>query len=170
MALTVEDGTGVTDADAYISLADAEALYLKREGTAWAGTDEAKEAAIIRATAYVDSLKFVGQPVNGRSQSLAWPRKNAHDRDGEEIEQTELPYEVETATGILSFIELQTPGALTPEVLRTDLVKREKVGPIEQEYIGNPGSIEWSRTFVTAAMDLLKPLIMNGGTRFLLRA
>jgi hypothetical protein len=160
----------VTGADAYISLADAEALYLARQGEAWSGDDTAKEAAIRRATAYVDSLKFVGQPVDGRNQALAWPRKNAHDRDGEDIAQTELPREVETATGILAFVELTTPGALTPEVLRTELVKREKVGPIEQEYVGNPGSVEWSRTVVTAAMDILRPLMVNGATRFLRRA
>lgn len=170
MTLVVEDGTNVSGADAYISLADAEALYLDRQGAAWDGTDALKEAAIRRATAYVDSLKFVGQPVNGRSQPLAWPRKNAHDRDGEDIAQTEVPREVVTATGILAFTELLNPGALTPSVLRTELVKREKVGPIEQEYVGNPGSVEWSRTVVTEAMDILAPLIMCSNTRVLDRA
>jgi len=170
MTLTVEDGTAVTGADAFISLADAEALYLDRFGEAWSGTDVLKESAIRRATRFVDSLDFVGSPVNGRSQPLAWPRKNPHDRDGEDIAKTELPIEVERATGILAFAELTTPGVLTPEIDRTGIVKRESVGPLEVEYAGNPGTESWQRTTITAAMDILKPLILSGNTRFLGRA
>jgi hypothetical protein len=170
MTLVVEDGTGVTGADAYISLADAEALYLDRFGSAWSGTDAEKEAAIRRATSYVDSLNFVGTPANGRDQALAWPREDATDRDGEDIAKTELPREVERATGILAFAELTTPGILTPEIDRTAITKREKVGSIEVEYAGNPGTESWQRTTITAAMDILKPLIVSGKTKFLDRA
>lgn len=168
MALIVEDGTGVTDADAYISLADAEAQYLKRFGEAWSGTDAAKEASIIRATRFVDSLKFVGSPVGKRAQSLEWPRKDATDRNGFEIAQTELPIEVERATAIFAFAELTTPGVLTPEIDRTGLTKSETVGPISVEYAGNPGTEQWNRTTITAAMDIIKPLTVS--TKFLGRA
>lgn len=170
MALTVEDGSGVTGADAYISLADAEALYLSRNGTAWSGTDTLKEAAIRRATSFVDSLRFVGSPVGKRAQALQWPREDATDRNGFDIAEDELPEEVETATGILAFVELETPGALTPEIDRTGLVKSETVGPISVEYIGNPATIDYQRITITAAMDILEPLIVGRGTQFLGRA
>jgi len=170
MALTVEDGSGVTDADAYISLADAEALYLKRNGEAWAGTDADKEAAIIRATSWVDTLDFVGSPSGGRSQSLQWPRKNATDRNGYEIDTDELPHEVEDATGILAFAEFDAPGILTPDIDRTAFAKREKVGPIEVENVSNPGTESWNRVTVTAAMDLLNALTIGVNTKFLARA
>ena len=170
MALTVEDGTGVTNADAYISLIDAEAQYLKRFGEAWPGTDPEKESAIIRATSWVDNLNFIGAPVGGRSQSLAWPRKDATDRDGFEISATELPHEISTATGILAFAEKVTPGILTPDIDRTAIRKRQKVGPIEIENAGNPGTERFNRVVVTAAMDLLKPLTIGGNAQFLARA
>jgi len=170
MALTVEDGTGVTGADAYISLADAEALYLDRNGEAWSGTDALKEAAIRRATSFVDSLRFVGSPVGKRTQALQWPREDATDRNGFDIPEDEVPDEVETATGILAFAELTTPGILSPEVDRSALVKSETVGPISVEYAGNPATVGFQRVTITAAMDILEPLIIGRGTKFLGRA
>lgn len=168
--LIVEDGTGVTGADAYISLIDADALHLSRNGAAWSGTDQEKEAAIRRATAFVDTLRFFGKPVGGRSQSLAWPREEAFDADGFAIDKAELPEEVKTATGILAFAELATPGLLSPEVSRSGLFKRQKVGQIEVEFAGNPATIDFQRTVVTAAMDLLTPLTIGRGTKFIGRA
>jgi len=168
--LTVEDGTSVTGADAFISLADAEALYLDRNGEAWSGTDPEKEAAIRRATAFVDSLDFVGEPLNGRDQALAFPRKNAFDRNGLEIPEDEVPKEVVTATGLLAFAESATPGILTPTVDRAGAVKSEQVGPIRVEFAGNPGTVSFNRQVVTGAMDLLGPLILGGNTKFVGRA
>ncbi|MDT8321523.1 MAG: hypothetical protein RQ826_13440 [Xanthomonadales bacterium] len=168
--LIIEDGTGVPDADAYISLADADALHVSRDGAAWAGTDPDKEAAIRRATAFVDTLRFMGRPAGGRAQSLAWPRENAFDADGFEISLTELPEEIKTAAGILAFAELASPGLLFPEVNRAGLFKRQRVGPIEVEFAGNPASVEFQRTVVTAAMDLLTPLTIGRGVKFVGRA
>lgn len=79
MPLIVEDGTGRTDADAYVSVAEADAYFLTRN-TAWAGyTNDAREAAIRFATSWLDDTYlslWKGARVN-EFQALAWPRDNS---------------------------------------------------------------------------------------------
>lgn len=79
MALIVEDGTGRANADAYVSLAEADAYFLTRN-TAWATISEAnREAAIRFATAWIDDT-YVGLWKGARVnefQALAWPRDNS---------------------------------------------------------------------------------------------
>lgn len=79
MPLIVEDGTGRTDADAYVSVAEADAYFLSRN-TAWAGySPDAREAAIRFATSWIEDTYlglWKGARVN-EFQSLAWPRDNS---------------------------------------------------------------------------------------------
>ena len=74
MAFTVEDGSVVTDANAYISVSYADTFHSDRGNTDWTGTDTIKEAAIIKATDYIDqNYDFIGTLVDVE-QSLKWPR------------------------------------------------------------------------------------------------
>lgn len=79
MPLIVEDGTGRQDADAYVSVAEADAYFLTRNA-AWAGyTTDAREAAIRFATSWLDDTYlslWKGFRVL-ESQALAWPRDNS---------------------------------------------------------------------------------------------
>ncbi|WP_089177143.1 DnaT-like ssDNA-binding protein [Bosea sp. AS-1] len=75
MTLIVEDGTAKTDANAYVSVADADAYFATN--TAWTALNVAqKEAAIIAATQWVDDAYF--GLWNGyrysQGQARAWPR------------------------------------------------------------------------------------------------
>lgn len=77
MALVVEDGTARADAEAYISVADADAYFAARGNTAWAAlTEDAKEQALRRATDYMQAVygpRWRGEPVTA-TQALDWPR------------------------------------------------------------------------------------------------
>ena len=75
MALIVEDGSGVEDADAYISIVDADAYHLRYGNAAWSNfDDETKEILIRKATRDMDLLyEYVGEEVSP-TQSLEWPR------------------------------------------------------------------------------------------------
>lgn len=53
MAFTVEDGTGVTDANSWTDVAFADAYFADRAITAWTGSNSVKEAALIRAADYI---------------------------------------------------------------------------------------------------------------------
>lgn len=82
MALTIEDGTGVANADSYVTVAECEAFALKYFGSNLSGSPTAKEAALRRAALFMDSLPWKGHRTFGRNQGLAWPRKDV--TDGEE--------------------------------------------------------------------------------------
>lgn len=92
MTLTVEDGTGVSDADAYAAIATVDAYATARALTAWTGSDAVKEAAIREATIYLDTSYSWKGAIELETQALAWPREGVTDREGREI--TGLPQRV----------------------------------------------------------------------------
>lgn len=54
MALIVEDGTGLADAESYLSVADADTYHADRNNEAWQDYSTAeKEAALRKATQYI---------------------------------------------------------------------------------------------------------------------
>ena len=55
MAIVVEDGTGKSTAESYISVADASTYHTARGNTAWAAltTDALREAALRKATDFM---------------------------------------------------------------------------------------------------------------------
>lgn len=85
MALVVEDGTGLANADAYASEAFVTAWHAGLGRTDWAAfTADQKDQSIRRATFYIDS-RF-GRVFRGHrsssSQALEWPRFSAWDDEG----------------------------------------------------------------------------------------
>jgi hypothetical protein len=83
MALTVEDGTGLDDADAYVSLAFVlgyAADYGLAEWTAAGVTDPQREVAIRKATEYMDTIYVwndvplvADQALGNPTYSAVWP-------------------------------------------------------------------------------------------------
>ena len=143
MALIVEDGSAKTDAESYISLADADTYHTSFTGsTNWSGaSDPAKEIALRKATLYLD-LQYNGRWLGSRyteNQALAWPRMNVADVDGYLYEVTEIPVALKRATAeaalrvvigddLLGVIT--SPGAVQEESV--------KVGPVTEtiKYVG----------------------------------
>lgn len=85
MALVIEDGSGLSTANAYIDAAIADTHHDDRGNTRWTDfTLPEKEQAIVRATDYVD--KRFGKRFRGgrklKDQALEWPRLDAFDDDG----------------------------------------------------------------------------------------
>ncbi|WNW10123.1 hypothetical protein RRX38_02825 [Pseudomonas sp. DTU_2021_1001937_2_SI_NGA_ILE_001] len=142
--------------DFYGTLAGADAYHAARGNAAWAASDEAaKTGALIRASAYIDGLVgqpvpnmagrifvFTGKKVGGYGQFLQWPRAGARDRYGEEIPDDLVPLPIEYAAYEGAIRELAEPNSLNPDFVASQVVQREKVGPIETEYAvaknGNP--------------------------------
>jgi hypothetical protein len=108
MAFTVEDGTGVADANAYID-ADYFAEYHGDRGrdlTDYA--NPAIEAAIVKATDYIEQRfgrKFRGYK-GMKEQGLEWPRIGAYDDDGYAWSYI-VPSQVQKATAEYALIVLQ---------------------------------------------------------------
>jgi hypothetical protein len=166
MAIVVEDGTGKADANSYGTLAEAYDYHAARGNSEWTDTpaspaDPDQEAALVRATSYIDGRygsRFPGVKKNGRAQALAWPREDAIDNDGFDIEDDEVPSEVKKATFEAALRELASPGSLNPDVVMTDRVKSEKVDVIAIEYASS-SSAEDSIPVVNAIDDLLAVLV-----------
>ena len=55
MAFVTEDGTGLAEANSYVSVAEADAYHADRGNAAWIGEDSAKQSALIKATDYLEN-------------------------------------------------------------------------------------------------------------------
>lgn len=163
MTLTVEDGTGLANADALVALVDVDAYHTARGNSTWTGDDADKETAIRRASFFLtNSYSWQGFKVNNRDQALAWPRTGVVDQEGYAIPITEVPQEIKDACAELALRELTTPGTMTPDVTLADKVNREKVGEIEVEYANSRMDAYASRPVVTIVNDLIAQFLATG--------
>jgi hypothetical protein len=135
MTVTVEDGTGIEDANSYVSADDAE-TYCENHGlSSWTSSsdDDAKEAALIRASAAIDARYgacFPGTRLKGRDQGLQWPRLAAYDISGWLIGDKEVPVEVINATIEAAVRELATPNSLMPDLERGGQIQSIRAGSV----------------------------------------
>jgi len=157
MALTVEDGTGLANADSYISVADALAYHDARGNTNWATiTTLEQEQAIRRATDFMQQVYSWKGSRKTDTQALAWPRYYV-ERDNGYYPSDSVPNEVKNACAELAF--KAAGGDLSPDIAQR--VIREKIGPIEVEYDKN--SVQF--TTYRAINNLLSPFLNGlGGT------
>ena len=76
MAFIVEDGTGITNSNAYISVTDFRTYWGDRGVSYGSLTNDQIQGYIVQATQYIDSrYAFKGYPTND-TQELYWPRTN----------------------------------------------------------------------------------------------
>jgi len=159
--MALDATVGGANAESYVTVAEADTYHSARGNTTWTGTDAAKEAALRRATSYIDGT-YRGRWKGTRAdadQALAWPRTSVLDEDGFAVSTTIIPTAVKRATYEAALRELVDPGSLSPDLARGGDIKREKVGPIEVEYSAT-ASIG---TTITAIEDYLSGLIDGGG-------
>jgi hypothetical protein len=167
MPLIVEDGTGLSAADALVSVDDCTTYCTDHGLTDWTGATrsppEDDEAAIRRATAWLsNAFTWKGTRTNGRDQALAFPRTNCTDGEGEDIASDEVPVEIVQACCIAAAYERGNPGGLNPAVTLTDRVKSERVGPIATEYASTTMSADAARPILTRVMDIIGGLLSGG--------
>jgi hypothetical protein len=166
MALTLEDGSCVPTANAFVSRAALIAFAADYHPATTVGDDTTTDAAIMRASAWLSTFPdWDGSMTCGRGlQGLAWPRKDVTDCNGDEVPDDEVPQEVEMATFVAALAELESPGILTPSITPGQVVKRVKVDVIEEEYMtprdqginAMQDAIETLRPVLTAVTDLLR--------------
>lgn len=135
MAFTVETGSGLTGANAYLSVASFKTHHTDRGRSYAAYTDPVIQGAIVKATDYIDKLfgrKFRGWKQSG-NQGLAWPRVSAFDNSGYALEG--VPAQVAKATAEYAFVALSLGSELAPPEDTGEVIEAtEKVGPIETTY------------------------------------
>jgi len=166
MALSVEDGSCVPDADALVSRANLIAYAGDYYPDITVPDDESTDAAIRRGSSWVSTFPiWDGNMTCGRGlQGQAWPRTGVVDCNGDSIPDDEVPIEVQQATYLAALAEHANPGILSPTVTPGEQVKRVKVDVIEQEFmtpaqqgmVGKTDPVSSMRPVLTAVNDLLK--------------
>lgn len=168
MTIVVETGAIVAGANAYASLADLDTYHEDRSNTLWIDEtdDTVKEAAMLRATAGMESLyreRWIGVKTNNSvtvvPQLLAWPRRKLksekpvdpdtlavrikeaditrlEDFDGILIPVKSIPALVVEAYKEVCLVELTQP-FVSIQLNRDDMLKYQRVDVIEQEWLRN---------------------------------
>lgn len=150
MALNVENGSGSTDADSYVTLEEATAYLAKYgfdEDTSWsAATDAQKEDAIRRATQeYLEGIYYNAWrgSIRTYSQKLSWPRTGAHDDAGRTINSNEVPDQIKEASALVALNVLQGNAIISDGYDRGGITRETKKGvgfELTTEYGGSGGS------------------------------
>jgi hypothetical protein len=156
MALIVEDGSGLSNSESYISVADADARQASVGNDIWAPLSTAeKEEALRRATIYMTAAyreRWVGRR-NNLEQALEWPRYGVS-VEGWPVSPQSVPADVAKACSDLAL--KAAAGDLAPDL--EPMVIREKVGPIETEF--SRGSPQYKRF---RAIDMMLSPYLSGG-------
>lgn len=129
--IIVEDGSGVPNANSYVTVAEYRA-YATPRGVSLPVSDAEVETQLILACDYLESLSWLGMPTYD-DQALAWPRDEirigcnliADDMVPNKIKLAQMQLAIQVNAGI----------DLLPSVAGgTASIVREKVGPLETEY------------------------------------
>lgn len=156
--IIVEDGTNVANANSYVDSAYAQA-YAAARGLSIPSDDAALFPLLVRGFDYIESqrARFKGRKTYpGGAQ---WPRTGV-DIDSDEIESTAIPEELKKAQ-VRVAVEIANGTDEAPTI--TEQVKREKIGPMETEYVtGVEGPV------MMAVDALLAPLFKSSGSGFAL--
>ena len=167
ITLTVEDGTGKHNANAYVSVDDANTFNNQRPyATSWLAVGlEDKKRAIIMATRLLDEhVDWRGQSKKSHNlslsetqrQSLSWPRSGVTDSDNYSIHQDHMPNWLKDATAEFARFLAQTDSTLDPSTsgfskialgsLQVEIDAEDRAGVIPRgviHMIGQYGTIRY---------------------------
>jgi len=167
--MIVEDGTGIADADSYVTLNDAIEYCTDRGLTFAASPSALGEAALIRASTAIDarySSSYPGDRTNGRGQGLQWPRTGAYDSDGWLIPEDEIPIEVFNATVEAAVREFASPNSMMPDLERGGEIQSIRAGSVGITYSSN-ASAKTEFTLIDGIMaNVLSGMGGSGGGLF----
>ena len=134
--MIVEDGTGIADANSYVTLEEAE-TYFQTKGV---GACHITESDLIAATEYID-LAY-GDVYMGRlysnEQGLLFPRTGFYDRNTRQVEEGTIPKELKRA--VFYAAKLKSEG--------TDLItSKDRESNIKTITQGVSGAVSQSKTY-----------------------
>lgn len=134
MAVIVEDGTGLEDANSYVDEAEARA-YAEARGIELPADDAEVSAMLIAAMDYLEAQRqrFQGSKTHPGVQALQWPRTGVILDCSYALPGNVIPSELKQAQMALA-LEVHAGNKLLPS---SDgrVVKKEKVDVIEREFM-----------------------------------
>lgn len=167
MALILEDGTGLSTAEAYASVAEADTYWgLHDSPVAWTGaTTTAKESALRTATEWIDDkygTRFQGSRIQQRTQRLAFPRYGV-EVDQVVMDPSPLPRRLKEATIELAkrhIDQIAAGSSLADDVTDGTLSSSSvTLGPISESktYLGGKPSLKKFTLVERLLWPLLEP-------------
>lgn len=155
MALTLEDGTGVTGADSFVTAADAAVIEAEYFGAATIADTPAGEAALRRAWVYMSALDWLPDTYVTFGGAI--------------------PADVVAAQVVFARFEVAETGFLSPAEALVGRKVLNRAGSIGWDVQRAPLSVDAARPVVTMGFDLLSAYLSrnpskSGGTKDLLRA
>lgn len=156
MAIIVETGDGLSNAQAYIDVAYLDA-YMAERGLTTDKTEQQKEAAIvISAKDWIDGQhSFAGRKLD-QDQALEFPRVDVG-----------VPLAIKQANAQAAYLQLN--GALlvdTTSISTAGVVESESksVGPLSKSVTYKSGSAQlYGRVLPVNLTNLLRPYLLNSG-------
>lgn len=163
MALVVEDGSVVADADSFISLVDARTLAAKY-GWELPVDDTAAEVALRNGAQYVDmqEARYSGSRVS-IAQTLSWPRVNATNSYSYDIPDDSVPTQAQCGQ-VAAAAEYGAGTDVRASSDGKNIQSQEVVGAVKQSFFNNGKSS--ATVQITRALDCLKPLMISSAGNF----
>ena len=168
MALTVETGAGLHNANSLASLAAAK-TYWDRRGKDYSAHDDSKiEQALIRASDYLTySFDWKGYRRHGRRdpqgyQALAWPRYEVYDKERIYVPHDSVPPEVIFATCECAFYELSSPSGLQPIFEPLKRIRMFKASDVSITYDVTRIDSEAAEPILLTVRNLISAFITDG--------
>ena len=162
ISLIVEDGTRPTGANTYASVADADAYWADRASATWAAaTDDAKAAALIQSTDYLNGLSWAtGTPVG---DDMAWPRTGATSPSGGSFSMSMVPTAVVQAC---CYMAGEIVGGATPLAATDRPLTKLTAGAVSMEWDASASQAPQ----YPALKSILRGYLMASNTFRLVRA
>lgn len=168
MALVVETGAGLVNAESYCSVPDATDYHTKRGNIAWGVlTQPDQEIHLRRATDYIEQVYSEAwkgyRAVSG--QALSWPRRGVYIYNGSDsayngdygaVIYTTIPVAVRNACAELAL--RSQDGLLLPDASEVEVIVSEKTGPLNTVF----GKSKGPRFPAVSAM--LRPYLLNSSS------
>lgn len=156
MAIIIEDGTVVSGANSYVTVAEI-TTYATNNGINLIGDPT---QLVYRSMNYIESQNLIGDKYS-RDQPLQWPRLNIY-IDGYYYDYNEIPQLLKDAQ---CAVAIAIADGADPLGIIERETKREKVGDIEVEYKDSSSNASYSRS-INAFM---KKLVKGGGANVMVQ-
>lgn len=154
MALIIEDGSIVANANSYVTAQEFED-WMDARAYNCEGSQSKQEQHILKAMDYIESLNFMGIKYT-KDQPLQFPRDRLF-IDGYSVEANEIPKELKEA--VFNAAKADHDGDLATQPVERQTVK-EKIGDIEVEYKSNSSMRRQTPGLSNALRKLVIPATM----------
>jgi hypothetical protein len=170
MTLIVEDGTGLANANGFVSIATVDAYFTERNAANFALWDAIADGTqaelIVTASTYLQNT--YGTRWNGRrlaqTQSMDFPRIEIEDLDRFHVDSNSVPVAIEQATAELA-LKANTE-TLMPDITSPGVINRisQAVGSLKQDISYQGGRSQIKKFRLVDSLLLAAGLIDPPGT------